>query len=292
MRASTAGRFTAGFIALVATLVAAAPAAAHPVVSVPTIAGNAKVGAKLTASATVTKDGPATIDYTWLQCSASGAAACVAIPLATEKSYVVSVLDVGHRLAVRARATNAKGEQSPAERSALTAVVPPPVVPTPTPTPTPTPEPTVVPTPDPPPAPTPPADGSPATPAGGTDAAPAPNPLLAGLMDPFPVVRIRGVIAPRGARVSLLQVRGPFGATVSVRCEGRGCPRGRWSRGLGRIETLERFLRAGIRITIRVVRPGTIGKYVRFVIREGKAPYRRDACLLPGAEVPVKCPAV
>ena len=53
---------------------------------------------------------------------------------------------------------------------------------------------------------------------------------------------------------------------------------------------LERFLRAGTRVTIRVSEPGAIGKYVRFVIRDGSAPKRRDACLAPGGTEPVSCP--
>ena len=110
-------------------------------------------------------------------------------------------------------------------------------------------------------------------------------------MTPFPSVRIKGALAPGGARVSLLQVRGPRRATVSVRCEGRDCPRARLSTRPGRIGALERFLRAGTRITIRVARPDEIGKHVRIVIRDGKVPFRRDACLLPGATGPSRCPA-
>ena len=103
-------------------------------------------------------------------------------------------------------------------------------------------------------------------------------------------MRIKGALAPGGARVTLLQVRAAAGAAVLVRCEGRGCPRRRWSARPGRIGALERFLRAGTRITIRVAQPGTIGKHVRFVIRDGKAPFRRDACALTGRVASIRCP--
>jgi hypothetical protein len=54
---------------------------------------------------------------------------------------------------------------------------------------------------------------------------------------------------------------------------------------------LERFLRAGTRVTIRISKANAIGKYVRLTIRDGSAPKRRDACLLPGEGAPVACPA-
>src|SRR5207245_7669672 len=44
------------------------------------------------------------------------------------------------------------------------------------------------------------------------------------LMTPFPVVRITGKIGRRGARIKRLTVNAPYGATVTVRCRGRGCP--------------------------------------------------------------------
>ncbi|HKH16665.1 MAG TPA: hypothetical protein VKA57_03995, partial [Solirubrobacteraceae bacterium] len=76
------------------------------------------------------------------------------------------------------------------------------------------------------------------------------------------------------------------------KCDRSGCPLRRRSVGVGRVRALERFLRAGTRITIRVTRPGLVGKYVRVVIRDGLAPRRRDACLLPGGTEPATCPPV
>jgi hypothetical protein len=58
----------------------------------------------------------------------------------------------------------------------------------------------------------------------------------------------------------------------------------------GRVRQLERFLPAGLAITIRVTRVGYVGKYVRFVILSDAPPERHDACLLPGRIRPVRCP--
>ena len=43
-------------------------------------------------------------------------------------------------------------------------------------------------------------------------------------MTPFPIVRIAGVVLPDGALVRILSVRAPRGASVLVRCRGKGCP--------------------------------------------------------------------
>ena len=90
--------------------------------------------------------------------------------------------------------------------------------------------------------------------------------------------------------MSLLRVRAPRRATVRVSCRGEGCPVERLRRRPGRIAGFERFLPAGMRIVVRVTRRERIGKYVRLRIREGRAPARRDACLLPGSPRPAPCP--
>jgi len=102
---------------------------------------------------------------------------------------------------------------------------------------------------------------------------------------------VRGTVAVRGARIDMLRVSAPRRATVSVTCTGSGCPVRRRIRGAGRIRAFERYLPAGLRITVRVTSPGHLGKYVRLVIRGGKPPFRRDACLLPGDKRAVVCPA-
>ena len=77
---------------------------------------------------------------------------------------------------------------------------------------------------------------------------------------------------------------------MRVSCRGDGCPVGRLRRRPGRIAAFERFLPAGMRIVVRVTRRERIGKYVRLRIRDGRAPARRDACLLPGSPRPAPCP--
>jgi hypothetical protein len=106
---------------------------------------------------------------------------------------------------------------------------------------------------------------------------------------PFPVVRMTGYIFNRGARIVRLSVTAPRGANIDVRCKGPRCPLRRRSFSPGRIRPLERYLRAGVAITIRVTRPGFIGKYTKVVIRSRKPPRRRDACLLPGELRPQPC---
>ena len=126
-----------------------------------------------------------------------------------------------------------------------------------------------------------------------------PPPPAAGpsLLSPFPVIRIAGRTTGRGARLSVLSVKTAPGATVAVRCSGRGCPWARRSyktgeRGTKRIRALQqRHLRAGTEIVIRVTTPGTIGKYTRFRIRRKRAPLRSESCLMPGAAKPSPCPA-
>jgi PKD repeat protein len=125
------------------------------------------------------------------------------------------------------------------------------------------------------------------------------------LMSPFPIVRIAGSILRRGSKLRRLTVSAPPGATVLVRCNGRGCPLGRQSRVVksgtksrspAQIVRLRRFerklLRSGTVIKILVTRPSTIGKYTRFKIRSKKPPARSDRCLMPGSSKPVDCPTL
>jgi hypothetical protein len=110
------------------------------------------------------------------------------------------------------------------------------------------------------------------------------------------VIRIRGRIFRYSAWVDILSVSAQQGATVQVRCRGRGCPRRvvtihvRSSRRPQRVRAFERLLRAGIVLEIRVTKAGRIGKYTRFVIRGGAAPARRDMCVGPASSRPVRCP--
>ncbi len=113
------------------------------------------------------------------------------------------------------------------------------------------------------------------------------------LMKPFPTVRLVGVLAPGGARITLVEVRGgPRGAKVTVRCIGDDCPFRSRRRVLenGRVRLSKiGVLPAGTRLQVFVRAPGVIGKYVGFRIRDGKRPLRADRCLMPGAAQPTRC---
>ena len=85
-----------------------------------------------------------------------------------------------------------------------------------------------------------------------------------------------------------------------MRCKGRGCPiksvrRVAVSnqRGVAPVafRRLERFLRFGVTLEIRVSKPGEIGKYTRFTVRRGKLPERVDMCLDAAGVKPMMCPS-
>ena len=258
----------------------------------PVITGNAQIGETLVASATPGSVDPASAAWQWLHCQADKAATCRAIPGATADRYRIEDADVGFRLRVTLTVTGADGTAS-SERSAATDVVK--AAPAPVPSPTPSPGPTPTPTPSPGPSPTPTPVGSPSTGSSGASAPPAPAPVQARprLLDPFPVVRVRGVLTRGGARVTLLTVRGPRDVRIFVRCRHGSCPRQRLAvaAAMTRLRPFERALRAGTRLEIKVVRPGWIGKWTVITIRRGAAPRRSDRCLYPGGLRPVRCPA-
>ena len=120
---------------------------------------------------------------------------------------------------------------------------------------------------------------------------PAPAPRTASAFSA--IVRIRGRVTTRGARLTLLGVRAPRGALVVGRCLGRACSVRRQAARARSPVALRRFhrhFRAGTVIVVRVTMPGQIGKFTRFTIRRGKPPLRRDLCLAPGVRRPVNCP--
>jgi PKD repeat protein len=127
-----------------------------------------------------------------------------------------------------------------------------------------------------------------------TPPGPAPTPAAApSLMNPFPIVRLVGVLTAGGARITLLEVRnGPVGAKVTVRCVGDDCPFKSRRRILenGRVRLSKiGALPAGTRLQVLVRAPGVIGRFVGFRIRKGKRPLRADRCLMPGASEPTRC---
>jgi hypothetical protein len=98
------------------------------------------------------------------------------------------------------------------------------------------------------------------------------------------------MLTPAGARVTLLSVRAPEGARISVVCRGRGCPVRRLvPPRAGRLHAFERELPAGTRLELTVGKPGYVGKVTVIVIRRHAAPWRSDRCLEPGARRSVSC---
>jgi PKD repeat protein len=132
-------------------------------------------------------------------------------------------------------------------------------------------------------------------------AAPVPSPGTSSprqpsLLNPFPIVRIRGRADATAVHVDLLSVQAPRGSRITARCRGASCPRRRVaatatssSRPV-RLRGLERRYGNGVVLEIRVTKSGRIGKYTTFSMRRGKAPLRRDRCLRPGTTRPSRCP--
>jgi hypothetical protein len=280
--------------------IAAATSALAGFAAPPRIEGDAVVGSILHADVQWEGELPRRITYLWVQCDPGGGAGeddedddrveNVGCVQGRGVDYRVRRNDVGLRLQLLVRARGPRRERTQAF-SEPTAVVQ--RAPAPDPPPPPPPPPAPPPPPDPAPSPSPPAEiPSPSgeTPPAATVPTGVATPGAARYLRPFPVVRIKGSVVRRGARVTLLRVTASRRAKVRVRCRGKGCPVRRLSRRRGRIGAFERFLRARVRITIRVSRPGFVGKHVRLVIRAGRPPARRDACIMPGDTRAVTCP--
>jgi PKD repeat protein len=136
-----------------------------------------------------------------------------------------------------------------------------------------------------------------AAPSSGAPAALSPQgQKTASLLNPFPIVTLRGRLVRGGARIEALLVSQlPTGSRVEVRCAGKGCPfRSKVRKPKGRshqvrFPELARRLRAGIVLRVIVTQPGRIGKYTRFKIRPSGAPSRKDLCVAPSAKRPGRC---
>ena len=132
--------------------------------------------------------------------------------------------------------------------------------------------------------------------SGGSTGTTAPAPVAPRKLRPFPKVVVAGRAARGRTFISGLVVRrGPRGATVSVRCRGRGCPRGGYRgklnrRGALRLKRFQRIYGPGTTIEIRVTKRGAIGKFTRLRVNRRSVPSRRDACLMPGATKFSRCP--
>jgi PKD repeat protein len=130
------------------------------------------------------------------------------------------------------------------------------------------------------------------------------SPLPLTLMQPFPIVRFAGSQTSYGARLKLLTVQAPIGASVKVKCVGRGCKTKSESRIVAAstkakvvsgavtlsFPRFERALRAGVTLQVRVTMSGQIGKFTSFTVRRRKLPVRKDQCVLTTSSKPFPCP--
>jgi hypothetical protein len=281
----------AATIGTIAGLGLAAPAAAQqnrPWVSAPpATTGSAVVGSTLT-SVGGQAGGPrgTTVGRAWLRCSGADERSCQLIGGAWNTStYTLTGNDLGKRI----RSALYAYHDYPRD---LVWKMSPPTAPVANPAPAPTPTPTPTPTPLPAPAPVQPV----AQPLP-TQQAQAPKTTVvtrAKRMKPFPVVRISGVLTPNGAQVSRLTVKAPRHARITVKCSGSGCPKRRVARRartrLVHVPQFETYLRAGVKLTITVAKPGYISKVTTIRIRRAAAPLRSDLCRAPGAKRPSRCP--
>ena len=116
-----------------------------------------------------------------------------------------------------------------------------------------------------------------------------------GVLRPFPTVRIVGRLVRGGIRLSILRVKAPAEARIKVNCSGRGCPvraqRQAATARTARFPAFQRFLRAGVSLTVRVSKGTNIGAFTRFAVRRGKLPVRADSCLDPAGIKPIPCPS-
>jgi hypothetical protein len=227
----------------------------------PVLSGVAQVGQRLDATgATWRGREPMRVTWAWMRCPAADTFEdCEFVDDVRVPAYTLGDGDLGRHLRALVLVGNDDGyDYAWSEPSAAVAPVPPP--------PPPPPLPVVV--------------------------QPSPVVVPPRTMRPAPVVRFRGWLTSRGARLTLLTVRAPRGARIAVRCRGAGCPRERVVRmaALKRLRTYEARLRAGVRLVVRVTKPGFIGKHTVIRIRRGKAPTRRDRCLYPGSRKPAACP--
>jgi hypothetical protein len=140
----------------------------------------------------------------------------------------------------------------------------------------------------PPPSSTPPPAGEPSPPPASGPSPPAAAPALVAAR-----VANRFAAGRAFARVLRLAVRdAPAGATLQLRCTGRGCPRTRITRRgttANFAPALKRSrLRIGSVLEVRVTAPGTIGRVVRFTVAKRRV-RTATLCLPPGASAPARC---
>jgi hypothetical protein len=239
----------------------------------PSLTGTAQVGGELQAvGAQWTGPDDTTVTWRWVRCLDQRH--CRIVDDADTSAYDPQNADLGWQLLAWLRVS--AGHRHDDAFTPLSD----PVQPAPPPPPKPKPAPT--------PAPTPaPAPAAPAAPP------PVAKPAAPRMMRPFPLVRIRGRLTATGVRLTLVTVRAPRGARVTINCRGRGCPARRQARTavVLRMRRFEGALRAGDRLRVTVSKRGYITKVTTIRIRRGRVPLRLDECRYPGAKRTVACPA-
>jgi hypothetical protein len=254
------------------------------------IAGIPQVGATLEASA-ATKDGDSVAGtYTWRRCKGGSKKSCVAIAGASGTRYTLTADDLDRRIRVRLRLREGDdkddGDDDDDKKNVVDSPPTKPVAAEPPP------RPVIVPPVISPPLLEPQPPATIVTPEVSLSQRPTSTARSAPrFMRPAPTVRIAGIVTRLGARVTVLSVRAPRGAQISLRCTGDGCPRRALAvaTSLTRLRAFERNLDAGTRLEIRVTRAGYVGKHTLIHIRRGKPPSRVDRCLYPGSSAPRRC---
>ena len=114
------------------------------------------------------------------------------------------------------------------------------------------------------------------------------------LLSPFPIVQLAGELTSGGStQIKRLSVRAPSDSDVTVRCQGKSCPFDKKERTIKHrrvnFPEIRGVLRPGVVIEVFVTKPGKVGKFTRFKLRDGQVPKRRDRCLAPGSRQPIDC---
>jgi Ca2+-binding RTX toxin-like protein len=125
-----------------------------------------------------------------------------------------------------------------------------------------------------------------------------------GVDAPFPVlgstVRSRFLLFVLFTKFKELEARNvPAGATIEIRCSGKGCPYSKKSRtqkvAAAKVNLRRKFklkdaaLKPGAKLEVRITAPLSVGKVVSFKIRDKKLPKSKTLCLPPGAAKGVAC---
>ncbi len=143
------------------------------------------------------------------------------------------------------------------------------------------------------------------SPAESVSAAPLPTNILGTITS---TMQWAFYFTPSFTQVRALVVNGALpGATVLVKCHGKGCPFAHHSTLVGKRARCgkktkgmcgafgsflitpgfaKRHLSVGSRITVEIIRPNWVGKFYSFAVRSRQGPRIQIGCLAPGGSVP------